>query len=338
MEIRFWKSAGLHLVERAANGWLEVTPDLIRAYLTRPEVHPIEESCANEVALFEALMADPFLVVADSRLGELKDEDAADNYRLVLAYRDVLAQSGTLEGAYLQLMRAGAIQVPPVFIDQLVHLILANVLHDCTDGVRLRAAELFFREQSVSTDNEMIMLADQEIIEMQAKASDAGGLGQLLAETGTAMREVELDVLDDDNAQIYWQRSDRFDTVIDMRHTRPANNALARVIEAWLRHFLGLDVNVQPVRSIKDQAWRWHIGLDRESTAILNAIYNGEAVSDDDQQRILALYRMEIRDQDRVVPDVAGRPVYLGLAMTPNKRVRLKPQNLLTNLPLLPAA
>ena len=337
MEAKFWKSAGLHLVERADNGWLQVTPDLIRAYLTRPEVHPIEESCANEVALFEALMEDPFLAVADNRLAQLDDQDAAENYRLVLAYRDVLAQSGTLEGAYLQLMRAGAIQVPPVFIDQLVHIILANVLYDCTDGVRLRAAEMFFREQSVSTDNDMIMLADQEIVEMQAQANDAGGIGQLLADTGTQMREVELDVLDDDNAQIYWDRSDRFDTVIDMRHTRPANNALARVIEAWLRHFLGLEVNVQPARSIKDEAWRWHIGLDREATAILNALYNGDDVAEADQQRILALYRMEIRDQDRVAPDVAGKPVYLGLAMTPQKRVRLKPQNLLTNLPLAAA-
>lgn len=334
MEVRFWKSAGLHLVERGENGWLLVTPDLIRAYLTRPEVHPIDDSCANEVALFEALMDDPFLEVTDERLSALQDKDAADNYRVVRAYRDVLSDAGTLEGAYLQLMRSGSIQVPPVFLDQLVHLILGNILCDCEDGVRLRAAELFFREQSVSTDNDMIMLADHEIVEMQAQAGDAAGIGQLLAETGTAMREVELDVLDDDNSQIYWERSDRFDTVIDMRHTRPANNALARVIEAWIRHFLGLEVNVQPARSIKDEAWRWHIGLDRESTAILNALYDGKDVPESDQQRILALYRMEIRDQERVLPDVAGRPVYLGLAMGPDKRVRLKPQNLLINLPL----
>jgi hypothetical protein len=33
-------------------------------------------------------------------------------------------------------------------------------------------------------------------------------------------------------------------------------------------------------------------------------------------------------------PDVAGRPVWLGLAMTPDGLLRLKPQNLLVNLPL----
>ena len=335
MQIRFWKSAGLHLLERNASGWLDVNAEIVRAYLTRPEVHPIEESCVNEVALFEALMEDPFIAVPDDRLANIADTDAADNYRVVLAYRDELAKAGTLEGAYLSLIRKGGINLPPVFIDQLVHIILGNVLADCADPVRLRAAELFFREQSVSTDDGMIMLADHEIVEMQAQANDGGGLTQLLAETGTPARSVTLDVLDDDNAEIYWERSDRFDTVIDMRHTRPANNALARVIEAWIRHFLGLDVNVQPARSIKDEAWRWHVGLDRDATEILNRLYNGDDVGEERLQRILALYRMDILDQSRVLPDVAGKPVYLAVAMDQNQRVRLKPQNLLVNLPLV---
>lgn len=335
MDAKFWKSAGLHLVERNERGWLAVSPDLIRAYLTRPEIHPIDTSCANEVALFEALMDDPFLIVPDETLAAFQDADAADNYRLVLAYRDLLSDAGTLEGAYLELMRSASIRVPPVFIDQLVHLILGNVLYDCTDPLRLRAAELFFREQSVSTDDGKIMLADHEIVEMQASTSEGNVIAQLLAETATPMRQVELDVLTDDNAQIYWPRSDRFDTVVDLRFTQPANNALARVIEDWVRHFLGLDVNVQPLSTIKDEAWRWHIGLDRDATTILNALYNDEDVDEADLQRILALYRMEIRDRDRVIADVVGKPVYLGLAMGVDKRLRLKPQNLLTNLPLV---
>ena len=335
MEVRFWKSAGLHLVTRNPDGWLTPTADLIRAYLTRPEVHPIEESCSNEVSLFEDLMQDPFLAVPQDRLSKLADPDAADNYGIVLAYRDALVKAGTLEGAYLDIMRSGTINVPPVFIDQLVHIILANILHDCQDPVRLRAAELFFREQSVSTDDGRVMLADHEIVELQAQSRDGGGIGQLLAETGTPMRTIELDVLDEENSAIYWQRSDRFDTVIDLRHAQPANNALARVVEAWIRHFMTLDVNLQPARSIKDEAWRWHIGLDRDATEILNGLYNGDDLEDATLQRILALYRMEIRDRDRVIADIAGKPVYLGLAMADDKKLRLKPQNLLTNLPLV---
>jgi hypothetical protein len=36
--------------------------------------------------------------------------------------------------------------------------------------------------------------------------------------------------------------------------------------------------------------------------------------------------------------DVAGKPVYLGLAMSVEQTLKLKPQNLLINLPLAAAA
>jgi len=330
----FWKSSGFHLVEKNADGWLKVTPDLIRAYLTRPEVHPIDESCGNEVKTFEALMDAPFLTISDEQLASFADTDAADNYRVVLGFRDVLVTSGTLEGAYLELMRQGAIALPPVFIDQIVHIILAGMLQDVSDPVRLRAAELFFREQTVNTDDGRVILADQEIVEMQTQSGALSGIGQLLSETGTPAKQVELDVLDDDNGSIYWERSDRFDTVIDMRFGQPANHALARMIETWLRHFLRLDVRVQPVRSIKDEAWRWHIGLDRDATELLNALYEGQDISETEQARLLALYRMEISDQSRVASDIKDKPVYLALGSTPAKKVRVKPQNLLMNLPL----
>ncbi|MGI9476830.1 MAG: DUF6352 family protein [Hyphomicrobiaceae bacterium] len=334
MTREFWKSSGFHLVERNADGWLDATPDLIRAYLTRPEVHPVDESCAAEVETFEALMADPFLEITDERLATFEDSDAADNYRVVLGFRDCLKQSGTLEAAYLALMRGGEIRVPPVFIDQIVHIMLRGMLSDVDDPVRLRTAELFFREQTVNTDDGRIILADQEIVEMHSGTAGLGTIGQLLTETGTPIKQIELDVLDDDNASIYWARSDRFDTVVDMRFGHPANHALARVIETWIRHFLGVDVRVQPLRSIKDEQWRWHIGLDRDATELLNALYEGRDISEADQARILALYRLEILDQARVLPDVKGKPVYLALGSTPDKRVRMKPQNLLMNLPL----
>ncbi len=39
-----------------------------------------------------------------------------------------------------------------------------------------------------------------------------------------------------------------------------------------------------------------------------------------------------------MLPRVRGRPVYLGLAMSPAGRLKLKPQNLLVNLPLARSA
>jgi hypothetical protein len=334
MTHEFWKSSGFHLVKTNSNGWLNVTADLIRAYLTRPEVHPIDESCDDEVAAFEALMADPFLELPASGLAAFADQDTAHNYRVVLMFRDALADAGTLEGAYLQLMRQRTIAIPPVFIDQLVHILLAGMLRDVTDPIRLRAAELFFREQTVNTDDGRVILADQEIVEMHTGTAGLGTIGKLLTETGTPIKQIELDVLDDDNSELYWERSDRFDTVIDMRFGQPANHALARVIETWIRHFLSVDVRIQPVRSIKDEAWRWHIGLDRDANDILNTLYEGRDIGETDQARILALYKMEILDQSRITDDVRGKPIYLALGSTPDKKVRVKPQNLLVNLPL----
>lgn len=334
MTLEFWKSAGMHLCTVNSDGWLEVTADLLRAYYTRPEIHPVEESCEAEHRLFEDLMSDPFLDVPPERLAAIADADAGENYRVVLRFRGLLAETATIEGAYLKLMREDVADVPPVFIDQMVHLILRNILTRVRDPIRLRSAEIFFREQNVNTDEGRIMLADEEIVDMYGRTGGAGGLGQLLVDSATPMRSIQLDVLDEDNKELYWARSDRFDTVVDFRFMQPAPDAFARVVEAWIAHFLGLTVRVQPRQSVQDDHWSWHIGLDREATQILNALYEGRPVSVEDAARLIALFRMEIEDKSAVSEGMRGKPVYLGLAMTPANSVKMKPQNLLTNLPL----
>lgn len=330
----FWKSSGFHLVRRNADGWLDVSEDLLRAYFTRPEVHPTDESCDAEHRLFEALMAEPFRPVDAREIDAIADEDTRENYRVVLRWRDRLIDAGTLENAYLSILRSGAVDLPPMFIGHLVTLTLRNILDGVTDPMRIRAAELFFREQTVSIDEGRVMLADEEIVETYAETGGMGGLGQLILEAGSLGREVSLDVLDDDNKEMYWERSDRFDTVVDFRFTQPAVDAFARVVEFWIEHFLGLSVRVLPMQSIKDDRWSWHVGLDADSTALLNALYQGEPVGVSDMERIIALFRLEFRDERDVIDTMRGKPVYLGLAMSPGRRLRVKPQNLLTNLPL----
>ncbi|MGI9386126.1 MAG: DUF6352 family protein [Methyloligellaceae bacterium] len=336
MMVEFWKSAGMHLVTVNDQGWLDVTADYLRAYYTRPEIHPIEESCAEEHRLFEDLMDDPFCDIAEERLQSIADQDAADNYRLVLNFRSHFVAAGTIEGAYLSVVRSGKIDFPPVFLDQMVHLIIRNILKNQKDPIRLRAAELFFRAQDVTTDDGRVMLADEEVIEMHAETGGAGGLGQLLMESATPMKQIELDVLSEDNKDIYWDRSDRFDTVIDFRFTQPALDAFARVVESWIMHFLGLKTRVLPRQSFNHEpkGW-WHIGLDRESTAILNQIYETEDTSFEEMNRLIALLRIEIEDKDAIRPDIRGLPIYLGLAMNDVKKLKVKPQNILMNLPLV---
>ena len=50
--------------------------------------------------------------------------------------------------------------------------------------------------------------------------------------------------------------------------------------------------------------------------------------------RLLSLFRLAVADKGAVIDEMAGRPVYLGLAMDRQGKLRLKPQNLLLNLPL----
>ena len=339
MKHDFWKSAGLHLLERNDEGRLRITADYLRAYYTRPEVHPVEESCASEIALHDALMADPFMPVDRDRLAGLADKDAVETYSFVLNFRDCLIEAGSIEAGYIKLISPDTTPVPPVFLDQMVHVILRNILRETSDPMRLRAAELFFRTQTVSTDDGRIMLADEEIVQMHGSGTSSSavaqtGLGQLLAQSDTAPRSIELDVLNDDNANLYWERSDRFDTVIDFRLQQPAPDAFARVIELWLAHMTGHEVNVQPMARIDDDDWRWHIGLDRDATALLNRLYEGQTPPLEDLERILGLFQMRFSSEGDVLERVRGHPVYLGLAMSPARRVRMKPQNLLMNLPL----
>ncbi len=328
-----WKSAGLHLTHRLYNGWLAVSPDFLRAYYTRPEIHPIDESCANEHRLFERLMERPDAAVADDELTALADPDAADNYRLLLGYRDHLLRHGSLEAGYMALFSPGATRVPPVFIEQLVHLIVSNMLAGEEDAFVARASELLFREQKATVADGQLMLADAEVVEMYSESGGMGGLGALLAEAGTPMREVSLDVMTEDNAESYWARADQFNMALDFRFTQPAQDALARVIERWIGHFFRLRVRVQAMQSITDERWTWHVGLDAEATQILNGLYEGTNIEERRLARIAALFRLEFLDQDAIAATMRGKHAYLGLATTADNLIRLKPQNLLTNLP-----
>ena len=342
----FWRSSGYHLLATDADGWLRASDDFLRAYMLRPELVPVEESCAEELRLHQELLEQPRLEVASTRLDRLADPDARDNYRAVLRFRDRLVAGPTVEAAYLDLVRDGLHGIPPLFLDQLAHVMLRHALEGCADPFRLRAAELLFREQRVTIQDDAIMLADEETVAMHASGpgggqgggQEFGSLGRLLLDSDVALHDVELDVMDEANAHAYWQRSDRFDWVLDLGFTRPGLDALCRVLETWVRHLLGVEVVIQPVQKISDERWVWHVGLDAEASGLLNDLYEGRAVDETRLARLLSLFRLEFRDADAMLARVRGRPVYLGLAMSESQRVKLKPQNLLLNLPFARAA
>jgi hypothetical protein len=292
----------------------------------------VEESGPIERELHAALMAEPRLRVTEKELNALEDRDVQDNYRQLLRFRDRLLAAGTVEGAYMTLFK-GAVDVPPMFIDQLAHVILRNLLDGSDDPLRLRAAELFFREQKATIKEGHALLADLETVEMHASGHRYGSIGRLIVEAQGELGAADLDVLDRANAALYWERESKHDTVVSFTYGRAALDAFARVIEAWVRHFLAVGVSVKPIRQIEEPRWAWHVGLDAESTAILNELWAGNELDAGRMRNILALFALRFQDPAAMRGDIAGRDVYLALSAEDGV-VRMKPQNLLLNLPL----
>ena len=112
---------------------------------------------------------------------------------------------------------------------------------------------------------------------------------------------------------------------------------MARALERFTRHIFGEVARITPVPVIEDRNWSWHVGLDAEATRITNALWDGKTVKQAELARILWLGVLEFEDQSRVVARAHGKPVYLALAMDAAQRVRMKPQNLATGLPLTQA-
>jgi hypothetical protein len=236
-----------------------------------------------------------------------------------------------------------------------VQTILRQLLDADATALDARAAELLFRPQRITLQNGRVLAADRATVDRLGDAGGFGALGRLLAEAQVPLRSAQLQVLNADNAADYWhdRRHDgheRHRFVLDLTHQVPKDlapgisvpltlahsglGALARVLQRWVAHLTGAAVTITPLARIADTDWRWFVGLDVESTAILNDLYRGQPVNEDRLARLIGLFRLDFADPADMQPDLAGTPVWLGLAMTADGALRLKPQNLLLNLPL----
>jgi len=324
----FWVASGHHLTRLTPRGWMEVTDELLLAWLARPELMPPPEACAAERALHARLMASPRAPVPHPERAALKDPDARDNWQMFLTLRDVLLAEGTVEGGYLRLIRDGA-RLPVVLLGQLVQLILRNALEGEQDAQVVRAAEMFFRPQRSHVKDGKLWLADEELVaELEAEmhrspltAMLSGGIDGL-------------DVLGGGNEWTYWSRSDAHTTVLNFGGDPQARAGLARAMQAWLRHLLGLEVAIEPLIRADDVDLRWYVGLDQTGTSIGDALWRGDAPP----PGMIGLFHLTLSDPSRLRADLRERltdsPVWLILGMGADGAVRMKPQNLLTGLPL----
>ena len=334
----FWVASGHHLTRRGDHGGLVATPELIMAYLARPELMPPDDACEAERDLHASLLADPLRPVSKADIAALADADARENWTFMMNFRDRLVAAPSLEAVYVALARKGAGDLPPIFLSQLCHLILRNALEGCDDPYMLRAAELFYRSQPAAMHDGTLLLADAEVVEAQQHAQH-----DLHSSPLTAMLQPqafgEMDVMDDENAWTYWSRSDAHAMVDESSAAiAKARAGLCRVIERWIAHLLGV-----AVRSRRSPRSKTATGAGSSASTARppgSAMRCGTATALDgnEAERIVALMRLTIEDTRLVDERVGNKPVYLILAMGADKVVRLKPQNLVAGLPLAAAA
>ena len=325
----FWISCGHHLLDRNDSGGLEVTDEFLKAYFVRPELMPPDDACDMERRLHRELLADPRRTVGEGEIAAIADADARENWTFVLAFRDLLLRHPTLEAAYLALIRAGSVDLPPLFVNQLVHVILRNALDGCDDPFMLRAAELFFRTQRMMLHESSVLLGDAEVI----GGTNPTPVLSLMSMLG-ATDDVDVEVIDEENAGHYWHRSDQFDMGLDLTAGRRGQAALASVMTRWLGHLLGVDVTIEPVTELREARLSWYVGLDSDATALGDRLWNGETLDEEANGRVLGLFRLNFADPALMRQEIGGEPVYLIMAISAQKLVRLKPQNLLTGLPI----
>jgi hypothetical protein len=324
----FWLACGHHLLDRDSGGRLVVTDEFLKAYLARPEITPPAEACPAERRLHAAMFADPRRLVAASEVAAILDADARENWQLMIAFRDHLVRHPTLEAAYLDIVRRG-LKFPHIFLNQFVHAILRNALDGCADPFVLRAAELFYRPQKMTLHDGSLIAADEETV-LGLGGAPVSPLVSMLGLPAAA----GIDVLSEDNAGEYWERSDLFDMALDLTAGRRGLAALGDVITNWVSHLLAIDVAVEPLVEMRDVTLNWYVGLDADATRIGDALWHGDELDQSAQLQVVALYRLTIGDPAVALEKVRGEPVYLIAAMAADKTLRLKPQNLIAGLPV----
>lgn len=330
----FWSSSGFSLLRRGPDGWLVPGDDYLRLFLSRAELAPPPEAGPGERHLHARLLDKPRLAVPEGDLAAVEDADARENWVEFLRFRERLLEAGSVEACYVGQFRRERVDIAPPFVDALAQAIVRGLLEGSADPWLARAGELFFRPQRVSVEAGQVLAADASTIEAYAETGGFGNLGRLIKQQQTPVATVKMDVLGAENAPFYFLRDELFSFLLDLTPGRDGARALATVLERWVAHLAGVRVAIEPVERVADERWRWHSGLDVESTAILNALYRGESVPEETLARLVALFRLEFADPESALAEAAGRPVYLGLACREDRTLRMKPQNLLLNLPI----
>jgi hypothetical protein len=117
------------------------------------------------------------------------------------------------------------VQLPPLFLDLMVQAVACHLLQQDAgtdfDMWQWRTAEMLFRRQRVSVQDGRVLAGDSEVLDMSHETGGLGAIGRLLKENSTALPVVNLQVLNDANAERYQQSlagAGRFNFLLDLTH------------------------------------------------------------------------------------------------------------------------
>lgn len=324
----FWVASGHHLTDRSEGGGLVLTDAFLKAFMARPELMPPDEACPVERGVHASLLQDPRMPVSAEERAAIADADARENLDVFLAFRDRLLRHPTLEAAYMDLFSGDVRGTPPLFLQQLTHLVARNAFDGVEDAFVLRAAECFFRPQRVSMHDGQVLLADEEAIASHEHNRHHSPLLAMLG--GPAV--TEFSVLNHDNASGYKQRSDAHDLVLNIS-AQEARAALGQAASIFIRHLTAIDIQFTPVERLENAAAGWFLAFDAEATRIANDVWRGRNPAPETMTRVLALYTFTLPSVG-IAEQHAGKSGFALAAMSQDNLLTMKPQNLIFGLPL----
>src|SRR4029077_13907680 len=124
--------------------------------------------------------------------------------------------------------------------------------------------------QRMTSHNGSLIAADEETV----AGNGAHSAFPLVAMLGLPAA-ASIDVINEENARSYWERSDRFDMAIDLTAGRRGLAALGEVITRWIEHLLAIKVEVEPLTEAQNVDLVWYVGLDAQGTRIGDALWSG---------------------------------------------------------------
>jgi hypothetical protein len=178
----------LCLLQRTGEGHLVVTDDFLRSLLQRPELAPVAESCAERSRAAPEPVEAPRAGSTHSSWRPSPMKMRAPTTRSGCAFASgLLARIRRWRPATPPCSEAKGWDVPPLFVHQLTQILLRHILGNAATPMQARAAEMLFRTQRVSIQEDgQVMAADDETVERHAIAANFGTIGELLKQGGAA--------------------------------------------------------------------------------------------------------------------------------------------------------